>query len=380
MIDLRPLGYVVTMKDSPLHAIHTAGQSIWSDQISRTMLDEGELQARIDADAVTGVTSNPSIFAAAIAEGGAYDGQLQDLADRDAEPKEIMAALMTDDLQRACDVLAPIWERTEGRDGYVSVEVDPELANDTAGTISEAREWVKRIDRPNLLVKIPATSEGVPAIRACVGEGMSINVTLIFSVDRYLDVMEAYLAGLEDYRKTGGDVSKVASVASFFVSRVDTEVDKRLSSLGASADLFGLMAVANARVAFEEFLGTFRGARWESLVKHGARVQRPLWASTSTKNPDYRATLYVDTLVAPHTVNTMPLETIDAYQQEGPRQPSIIGPEEMAAARLIVRAIGEAGVDLTDAFETLEREGVEKFISAWRSSLSDVAGKRDALK
>lgn len=367
------------MKDSPLHALHTAGQSIWSDQISRTMLDEGELKARIDDDAVTGVTSNPSIFASAIAEGDRYDEQLRELAGRDAEPKEIMGALMTSDLQRACDVLAPVYERTDGRDGFVSVEVDPELANDTERTIAEVREWVKRIDRPNLLVKIPATKEGLPAIRKCIGEGISVNVTLIFSIARYLEVMDAYLSGLEDYANTGGDLSKVASVASFFVSRVDTEVDGRLEKLGASDDLKGIVAVANARVAYEEFLNTFKGARWEALVQKGARIQRPLWASTSTKNPAYRSTLYVDTLVAPHTVNTMPVDTIDAYREDGPGSPSIIGPEEMASARLIVRAIKEAGVDMDDVFETLEREGVQKFIDSWLESLETVRGKRDRM-
>jgi transaldolase len=367
------------MKDSRLHAVHIAGQSIWSDQISRTMLNEGGLQARIDNDAVTGVTSNPSIFASAIAEGSAYDEQLRELADREAEPKEIMGALMTSDLQRACDTLAPVFERTDGRDGFVSVEVDPELADDTENSVAEAREWVKRIDRPNLLVKIPATKAGLPAIRKCIGEGISINVTLIFSIDRYLEVMDAYLAGLEDYAQTGGDVSKVASVASFFVSRVDTEVDRRLEELGASDDLKGIVAVANARVAYEEFLKTFSGPRWEALVKRGARIQRPLWASTSTKDPAYRSTLYVDTLVAPHTVNTMPLETIDAYQQAGPEVPSVMGPEEMAAARLIVGAIEEAGVDMKDVYQTLEEEGVDKFIKSWRQSLEDVRGKRDAM-
>jgi transaldolase len=363
---------------SPLHAVNLAGQSVWSDQISRSMLDAGELQRRIDDDAVTGVTSNPSIFAAAISSGDAYDDQMQELAGRGADAKEIVGALMTDDLVRACDVLKPVWERTEGRDGHVSVEVDPELAHDTEASIAEAREWVKRIDRPNLLVKVPATAAGVPAIRALIGEGISINVTLIFSIDRYLEVMEAYLAGLGDYHASGGDVSKVASVASFFVSRVDSEVDKRLEAVGAH-DLRGATAVANARVAYDEFLQTFRGPRWEALAAKGARVQRPLWASTSTKNPEYRSTLYVDTLVAPHTVNTMPLETIDAYQQDGPASPPIMGPEETATARVMMQAVAEAGVDMADVFEVLEREGVSKFIDAWRSSLADIEGKRDAL-
>lgn len=364
---------------SPLHAVNVAGQSVWSDQISRSMLDTGELERRIADDAVTGVTSNPSIFATAISSGDAYDAQMQDLADRGAGPKEIVAALMTSDLVRACDVLRPVWDRTDGRDGHVSVEVDPELAHDTEATIAEAREWVKRIDRPNLLVKVPATLAGVPAVRALIGEGISINVTLIFSIERYLEVMDAYVDGLEAYHNAGGDVSKVASVASFFVSRVDSEVDKRLEAAGAH-DLRGVAAVANARVAYDEFLQKFRGSRWQALAAKGARVQRPLWASTSTKNPEYRTTLYVDTLVAPHTVNTMPLETVDSYQHDGPATPPIIGPEETATARVMMRAIADAGVDMEDVFSVLETEGVSKFIDAWRASLADIESKREKMK
>ncbi|MDH5293074.1 MAG: transaldolase, partial [Acidimicrobiia bacterium] len=231
------------MTVSPLHAVHIAGQSIWSDQISRAMLAAGDLERRMRNDAVTGVTSNPSIFAAAITGSDDYDPQLRSLVERGAETREIVAALMTEDIVAACDVMRPVWEATDGRDGHVSVEVDPELAHDTDGTVAEAREWVKRIDRPNLLVKVPATAAGVPAVRALIGEGVSINVTLIFSVARYLEVMDAYLGGLEDHRSVGGDVAKVASVASFFVSRVDTEVDKRLEALGRM-DLAGLAAVA----------------------------------------------------------------------------------------------------------------------------------------
>jgi transaldolase len=364
---------------SPLHAVNVAGQSVWSDQISRSMLDTGELERRIADDAITGVTSNPSIFAAAIASGSAYDNQMQELADRGADSKEIVAALMTSDIARACDVMRPVWERTDGRDGHVSVEVDPELAHETEATIAEAREWVKRIDRPNLLVKVPATLAGVPAVRALIGEGISINVTLIFSIERYLEVMDAYIDGLEAYHNAGGDVSKVASVASFFVSRVDSEVDKRLEAAGAH-DLRGVAAVANARVAYDEFLQKFRGSRWQALAAKGARVQRPLWASTSTKNPEYRTTLYVDTLVAPHTVNTMPLETVDAYQQYGPASPSIMGPEETATARVMMQAIADAGVDMEDVFTLLETEGVSKFIDAWRASLADIESKREKMK
>ncbi len=363
---------------SNLHAVAAAGQSVWSDQISRSMLDTGELERRIAEDAVTGVTSNPSIFAKAIVGSDDYADQLTELLERDAATNEIVGALMTADLQRACDALSGVWESTNGVDGHVSVEVDPELAHETEPSVDEAREWVKRIDRPNLLVKIPATRAGLPVIAALIGEGISINVTLIFSLARYREVMEAYLAGLETFRSVGGDVSKVASVASFFVSRVDSEVDARLDAIGTpeAKNLRGKAAVANALAAYDEFLQIFRGPRWESLAADGARVQRPLWASTSTKNPDYPDTLYVDSLVAPHTVNTMPLETIDAYQDHGSDRPKIFGPAEMATARVILEELAEVGVDYDDVVQTLEDEGVEKFIASWRDLLSDIDSQR----
>lgn len=363
---------------SNLHAVAAAGQSVWSDQISRRMLDSGELARRIEADAVTGVTSNPSIFAKAIVGSDDYADQLGELISRDASTKEIVGALMTSDLQRACDALASVWERTGGRDGHVSVEVDPELAHETDPSIAEAREWVKRIDRPNLLVKIPATRAGIPAIAALIGEGISINVTLIFSLQRYREVMGAYLDGLETFRSIGGDVSKVASVASFFVSRVDSEVDPRLESIGSdeALGLRGKAAIANALAAYDEFLQMFRGPRWEALAADGARIQRPLWASTSTKNPEYPDTLYVDALVAPHTVNTMPLETIDAYQDHGSDRPEIFGPAEMAAARVTLRKLAEVGVDYDDVVQVLEDEGVDKFIGSWRDLLGDIESQR----
>lgn len=363
---------------SNLHAVAAAGQSVWSDQISRRMLDSGELARRITEDAVTGVTSNPSIFAKAIVGSDDYADQLGELMARDASTKEIVGALMTSDLQRACDALAGVWERTGGRDGHVSVEVDPELAHETEASIAEAREWVKRIDRPNLLVKIPATKAGIPAIAGLIGEGISINVTLIFSLDRYREVMNAYLTGLETFRSVGGETGKVASVASFFVSRVDTEVDRRLEEIGTDAALAlrGKAAIANALAAYDEFLQAFRGERWESLAADGARIQRPLWASTSTKNPKYPDTLYVDALVAPHTVNTMPLETIDAYQEHGSDRPEIFGPAEMARARVTLRQLAEVGIDYDDVVQVLEDEGVDKFIGSWRDLLGDIESQR----
>lgn len=365
---------------SRLHSLAAAGQSVWSDQISRAMIDAGELDRRIAEDAVTGVTSNPAIFAAAIVGSADYAQQLGELARRGASTSEIVASLMTADLQQACDSLRPVWDGTGGRDGHVSVEVDPELADDTAATVAEAREWVKRIDRPNLLVKVPATAAGIPAIRALIGEGISINVTLIFSLDRYAEVMEAYLAGLEDHRAIGGDLSRPASVASFFVSRVDNEVDARLDRIGTpeAVAMKGLAAVANARVAYASFLQTFSGERWNRLAAGGARIQRPLWASTSTKNPDYRDTLYVDTLIAPHTVNTMPLATIDAYQDHGPPV-TIMGPEEFAHGQLVLERLAEVGVDYGDVVAVLEREGVEKFVDSGRKLMADVDRARNEI-
>ena len=358
---------------SQLHKVAMAGQSVWSDSISRRMLDSGELAQRVRDDAVTGVTSNPSIFAKAIVGSDDYAEQLAELAGRNASAEEVIAALMTSDIQRACDAMAEVHSRSRGRDGFVSVEVTPTLAHDTQATVAEAREWVKRIDRPNLLVKVPATEAGIPAIQKLIGEGISINVTLIFSLDRYREVMDAYLDGIQTYVETGGDPSRVASVASFFVSRMDVEVDKRLKGIGTqvATELLGLGAVANTQLAYQAFLDTFQGERWQRLVESGAMIQWPLWASTSTKNPDYPDTLYVHELIAPHTVNTMPLETIDAYQDHGP-DPTPFGPEEIARAHRSLEALAAVGVDYDNVMDVLEREGVEKFIKSWDDLVADV--------
>lgn len=362
------------MAPSNLHLLRTAGVSPWSDQISKRMLDSGELARRVDEDAITGVTSNPSIFAKAIVGSDDYDAAISEMAGRGADTGEVIATLMGNDIQRACDVLRPVFDTTDGRDGFVSVEVTPTLAHDTEATIAEAREWVKRIDRPNLLVKVPATRAGIPAIRRLIGEGISINVTLIFSLQRYREVMEAYLGGISDYIDQGGNPDRVASVASFFVSRMDSEVDERLERIGSGEALAlrGRTAIANARLAYRAFLDTFTGEDWRHLVASGARIQRPLWASTSTKNPAYPDTLYVDRLVAPHTVNTMPLETVAAYQDHGPA-PRTFGPEEMAEAAETLAAMESVGVDYDDVMDVLEREGVEKFSASWEELVEDVA-------
>jgi transaldolase len=366
------------MSLSRLHLLRLTGVSPWSDQISREMLDSGEMARRIEEDSITGVTSNPSIFAKAIVGSGHYDADVTEMAGRGADTTEIIAALMSSDIQRGCDALREVHRTSDGRDGFVSVEVTPTLAHDTEASIAEAREWVKRIDRPNLLVKVPATEAGLPAIRQLIGEGISINITLIFSLERYRKVMEAYLDGIESYLDHGGEATQVASVASFFVSRMDTEVDRRLEEIGTEEALAlrGKTAVANAQLAYRAFLDTFTGPRWQNLVGRGARIQRPLWASTSTKNPDYPDTLYVEQLVAPHTVNTMPIDTIDAYQDHGPR-PNAFGPEDMARAQATIERMGEVGVDYDDVMQVLEDEGVEKFTDAWNELVDSVEVERN---
>jgi transaldolase len=362
------------MPKSNLHGLAAAGVSIWSDQISRQMLDDGELARRIEEDAVTGVTSNPTIFAKAIVGSDEYDDQLDELKSAGLPTEEIAKTLMTDDIQSACDALLAVHEENGGQDGFVSVEVSPDLAGDTDATVAEARDWVKRVNRPNLLVKVPATSEGIPAIRRLIGEGISINVTLTFSLDRYTEVMDAYVAGLAHFNETGGNLESVFSVASFFVSRFDTEVDRRLDDIGTEETLAlkGTTAVANARVAYERYLHEFASTGFGLLASKGARPQYPLWASTSTKNPEYSDLLYVKGLVAPNTVNTMPLETMDAYQDHGDPDPQPFGPAEIAEAKTTLERLGNVGVDYDDVVATLEREGVDKFAASWRELLEGI--------
>ena len=362
------------MPISNLHGLAAAGVSVWSDQISKRMLDSGELARRVEEDAVTGVTSNPTIFANAIGGSDDYTGTLRDLKSAGVPTEEIVKSLMADDITRACDVLGTVFTATGGHDGFVSVEVSPTLAADTDATVAEARDWVKQIDRENLLVKVPATAEGVPAIRALIGEGISVNVTLIFSLDRYQEVMEAYMAGLEDYHSVGGDLTSVASVASFFVSRFDSEVDRRLDEIGSNDahDLKGHLAVANARAAYGAFLETFSTPRFEDLSDQGARPQKPLWASTSTKNPAYSDLLYVESLVATDTVNTMPLDTIDAYQDHGDPDPAIFDAVDIVRATDQLDRLADLGIDYDDVVATLEVEGVQKFTDSWTELLEKV--------
>ncbi|HTQ18532.1 transaldolase [Mycobacterium sp.] len=363
----------MTTQNANLAALSAAGVSVWLDDLSRNRLQSGNLQELIDTKSVVGVTTNPSIFQKAFAEGDSYDAQIAELAERGADVDATIRTVTTDDVRNACDVLRPQWENSDGVDGRVSIEVDPRLANETDKTVQQAIELWKIVDRPNLLIKIPATKAGLPAITAVLAEGISVNVTLIFSVERHRAVMDAYLAGLEKAREAGHDVSKIHSVASFFVSRVDTEIDKRLEKI-ASEDalaLRGQAGVANARLAYAAYQEVFDGGeRFAALKSDGARVQRPLWASTGVKNPDYSDTLYVTELVAPHTVNTMPETTIDAVADHGVITGDTVsgtGP----AAQEVFDKLAAVGIDLTDVFVVLEDEGVEKFVESWQQLLDE---------
>jgi transaldolase len=360
-------------QNANLAALSAAGVSVWLDDLSRDRLQSGNLKELIDTKSVVGVTTNPSIFQKALADGDAYDGQIAELAERGADVDATIRTVTTDDVRNACDVLAPQWESSDGIDGRVSIEVDPRLANETDKTAAQAVELWKIVDRPNLLIKIPATKAGLPAITATLAEGISVNVTLIFSVERHREVIDAYLAGLEKAREAGHDLSKIHSVASFFVSRVDTEIDKRLEKIGSEEALAlrGQAGVANARLAYAAFQEIFEGGqRFAALKADGARVQRPLWASTGVKNPDYSDTLYVTELVGAHTVNTMPEKTIDAVADHGNVTGDTVSGTG-AAAQEVFDKLSAVGVDLTDVFLVLENEGVEKFVESWTELLTE---------
>ena len=351
------------------------GQSPWLDNLRRGWITSGELQALIDRG-VRGITSNPSIFQKAMTGTDDYDEQLGALAGAGHSIEDSYWELVTRDIVDALDLLRPVHEATGGLDGFVSVEVDPSLAADTAGTEDAARHLRNVIGRPNLFVKIPATAEGIPAIRTMVSEGCSVNVTLIFSLDRYQDVMEAYIGGLEDHE---GDLSGISSVASFFISRTDTEIDRRLEAIGTpeALDLRGLAAVAQGQVAYDLFRRAFSGHRWEALAARGARVQRPLWASTSTKNPSYPDTLYVDALIGPDTVNTLPEITLEAFDDHGTLARTVDADPE--GARSTLAAVQAVGVDLDDVSRVLEEEGVGAFVKSFVELLETLGQKADEL-
>jgi len=365
------------MAKSRLHELAARGQSVWFDTLSRKLIESGGLKKMMVEDAVTGVTSNPSIFQKALAEGNAYDEQMKELLKASDDPTEIFFGLALEDIRNACDVLRPAFDKANGGDGFVSMEVEPGIAYDTEKSFDQARWIAKEVDRPNLMVKIPATVAGLPAIEECTAKGTAINITLIFSLERYKAVVEAYLRGLERLVAGGGDPSKVASVASFFVSRVDSEADKRLAALG-NTKLQGKLAIANAKLAYRHFLESFSGQRWEFLEGKGARKQRCLWASTSTKNPDYRDVIYVEELIGPDTVNTMPLETVEAFQEHGEvRGDTVL--KGIGKANKLLAELRDAGVDYDDVVETLEQEGVQKFADAFDQITESIRAKRGQL-
>jgi len=367
------------MAKTSLHELADHGQSAWIDYLSRPFVRNGGLQELVD-QGVVGVTSNPTIFQGAIADGDAYDDQIRELAaNGKSEPKEIFLALASDDIRAACDVLRSVYDEGAGKDGYVSFEVDPNLAHDTQATCEEARRLHALVDRPNLFIKIPATSEGLPAIEETIAAGIPVNVTLIFSLERHREVAEAYLRGLARLADDGGELGRVASVASFFVSRVDTEADRRLDDLGLPVrdKLKGKLAVANAKLAYQTYKEAFTGSRWAELRARGATAQRCLWASTSAKSPEYRDVIYVEELVGRETVNTMPRTMVEAVLDHGEIRASL--EDDLDGARKVLEDLKTAGVDYDDVVETLEREGVQKFADSFKELFCDVEAKRDQL-
>jgi transaldolase len=372
-----------TPESGPLQELTALGQSVWLDYIRRGILDNGELESMIREKALRGVTSNPAIFEQAIARSDDYDAAVRALADRGVDANGAYEALAIEDIQRAADLFRDIYEGAGGHDGFVSLEVSPELAHDTEGTLAEARRLWKVVDRPNVMIKVPGTEAGLPAIERLISEGINVNVTLLFSLAGYERVMQAYLAGLERRAEAGESLERVASVASFFVSRVDTAVDaeleKKIAEAGSEAErerlrsLFGRAAVANAKLAYQRFREIFGEERFEKLAAHGARVQRPLWASTSTKNPEYRDVIYVEELIGPDTVNTMPLATVEAFADHGIARRTLDA--KLDEARADLQALADVGIDLDWITEQLQVEGVEKFVVPFRHMLQCVEEK-----
>ncbi|MGW1721699.1 transaldolase [Streptomyces sp. NPDC002306] len=362
-----------------LKSLSDEGVSIWLDDLSRGRITSGNLAALVENRHVVGVTTNPSIFQAAIGSGAGYEEQLAELAVRGVTVDEAVRMMTTADVRAAADVLRPVHDATAGRDGRVSIEVDPRLAHDTRATVAEAKQLFWLVDRPNVMIKIPATEAGLPAITEVIGLGISVNVTLIFSLERYRAVMDAYLAGLEKAKERGLDLSRIHSVASFFVSRVDSEIDKRLTAIGTDQALAlkGRAALANARLAYEAYEDVFGGARWTALGGSGANRQRPLWASTGVKDPAYKDTLYVDELVAPGTVNTMPEATLDATADHGDiHGDAVTG--GYAQARADLAAVERLGISYDEVVGRLEDEGVAKFQVSWQELLDAVTKSLDS--
>ncbi|WP_067498456.1 transaldolase [Actinoplanes sp. TFC3] len=362
-----------------LAELSAQGVAVWLDDLSRVRLQTGSLAKMLTEQHVAGVTTNPSIFAKALADATAYDEQLKDLAAQGVTVEEAIRLLTSYDVRWAADVLRPQYDESAGVDGRVSIEVDPRSAHDTAKTAAEARTLWWLVNRENLYIKIPATEAGLPAITETLAHGISVNVTLIFSLERYKAVMDAFFAGIEQAKENGHDLSKIGSVASFFVSRVDSEIDKRLDKIGSdeAKGLKGKAAVANAQLAYQAYEEKFSSDRWKALESAGAKPQRPLWASTGTKNPDYKDTIYVEELIAPGTVNTMPESVIKAYADHGEtRGDTVTG--SYATAQKVMDDVAAAGVDLTEVFKVLEDEGVEKFEASWAELLEDVRKSLEA--
>lgn len=367
--------------NTALKALADHDVSIWLDDLSRDRIETGNLQELIDSKGVVGVTTNPSIFQAALAKGDRYDADLRTFAAEGKTVDEAVFGLTTADVRNACDILMPVYDSTDGKDGRVSIEVDPRLAHDTAKTVEQAKELAAAVDRPNVLIKIPATVEGLPAISQVLAEGISVNVTLIFSLDRYRGVMNAFLTGLEQAREHGKDLSQIHSVASFFVSRVDTEVDKRLDAIGTdeAKSLKGKAALANARLAYQAYEEVFATPRWKNLEDDGAHAQRPLWASTGVKDPAYPDTMYVTELVAPNTVNTMPEKTLDAVADHGEITGDTVRARYDEASEVLDRLEG-LGISYADVTAQLEREGVDKFEASWGELIDEAQRDLDMAR
>lgn len=363
---------------NPIHRLIQMGQSVWLDFIQRDLLQSGELRDLIAADEIRGVTSNPTIFQKAIAGSDLYADSLHAAAGSADSPAEVFEAVEIEDIRAAADLFLPLFDRLEGADGFVSIEVNPELAENTAATLVEVRRLWSKINRPNVMIKIPATKAGIPAIETAISEGINVNVTLIFALDRYAQVVEAYLGGLEARAKGGRSIDHVASVASFFVSRVDTKVDARLDAIrargGSSGDragaLLGKIAIANAKLAYAQFKAVYNSERFKALESAGGRAQRPLWASTSTKNPDYPDTYYVDNLIGPQTVNTVPPSTLEAFREHGKAELAI--EQGLSAARAQMESLESLGISLSEVTRELEAEGVEKFAASYRALLRSI--------
>ena len=373
------------MPDNPLKRLHDAGQSIWLDYIDRTILRNGDLARRIREDALTGMTSNPTIFEKALAEGSAYDDQLKG-APHGASAMDLFELVETSDVRAACDLFMPVYESTNGADGYVSIEVSPGAANSAKETVAEAQRLWAMVDRPNVMIKVPGTEEGAIAVRTLIGSGINVNITLLFAIDAHQRVIHAYLSGLEDRLTAGKPIDHLASVASFFVSRVDTEIDKRLEKLageksGPDRDrilsLRGKAAVANAQLAYKLFRDEFSSARWAPLAAASARLQRPLWASTSSKNPAYRDVMYVEQLIGPDTVNTMPPATIDAFRDHGDVQRTVDA--DVPAAKRVIRDLSAVGIDMTEVTTKLLREGLASFQKSFESLTAGLEKKVGSL-